>query len=170
MNEARRPGETDGQVPDSRTAGFSTPNLIDVEVKRLDEGLPLPKQAYAADAGVDLCAAIDCTLAPGERTLIPTGLAIAVPEGFAGLVLPRSGLALRVGLSMANTPGLIDSHYRGELSIVAINLDRTTPIVIKRGERIAQLVIIAVPQVVWREVDELDLTERGDHGFGSSGV
>ncbi|MCL2632528.1 MAG: dUTP diphosphatase [Coriobacteriia bacterium] len=132
--------------------------------------MPLPAPAYAGDAGVDLYAAADCTLEPGQRSLIPTGLAMAIPEGYAGFVLPRSGMALRQGLSVANAPGLIDSHYRGELNVVAINLNRDTVIEVKRGERIAQLVILAVPQVNWLEVDELDPTERGEQGFGSSGL
>jgi dUTP pyrophosphatase len=141
-----------------------------VKVQRLDLDLPLPQIAYPGDAGLDLPAAIDCELQPGQRMLIPTGLAIAIPEGFAGFVLPRSGLSLRVGLSQANAPGLIDSHYRGELQIVAVNLDHSAPITIKRGDRIAQLVILALPKVVWQEVAELDATSRGQQGFGSSGV
>ena len=143
---------------------------IKVDVKQLDDRLPLPKQAYSGDAGVDLHAAVDCILSPGERALIPTGLAVAIPDGFAGFVLPRSGLALRKGLSIANTPGLIDSHYRGELNVVAVNLDPSSAIEIKRGERIAQLVILAVPQVLWQEVEELESTDRNKRGFGSSGV
>ena len=110
------------------------------------------------------------TLAPHERRLVSTGLAIAIPEGYAGFVQPRSGLALREGLSMANTPGLIDSHYRGELKVCAVNLDAERPIRIERGERIAQLVIQRVPVVSLVEVDELDETDRGAGGFGSSGV
>jgi len=153
-------------VPTTAQTAAPTVNL---QVKQLDTELPLPHQAYPGDAGVDLCSAIDITLPPGKRALIPTGLAIAIPEGFAGFVLPRSGLALREGLSMANTPGLIDSHYRGELNVIAVNLDSSTPVEIKRGDRIAQLVILAVPQVVWHEVEELDQTERGERGFGSSG-
>ena len=110
------------------------------------------------------------TLEPFERRLVATGLAIAIPDGYAGFVQPRSGLALREGLSMANTPGLIDAHYRGELKVCAINLDPHNPIHIERGERIAQLVIQKVPVVELEEVDELDETDRGCGGFGSSGV
>ena len=141
-----------------------------VPIKRLDPTVELPKYAYAGDAGLDLRSSEDVTLAPFERRLISTGLAVAIPEGYAGFVQPRSGLALKQGLSMANTPGLIDAHYRGELKICAINLDPQTPIVIKRGDRIAQLVIQRVPVVELVEVDELDQTDRGAGGFGSSGV
>ena len=143
---------------------------VTVPIKRLDPTVDLPQYAYAGDAGLDLRASEDVTLAPFERRLIPTGLAIAIPEGYAGFVQPRSGLALKQGLSMANTPGLIDAHYRGELKICAINLDPKTDIVIKRGDRIAQLVIQQVPVVELVEVDELDETDRGAGGFGSSGV
>ncbi|MCL2757557.1 MAG: dUTP diphosphatase [Coriobacteriia bacterium] len=142
---------------------------IIVKVKRIDTGLELPAYAYPGDAGLDLRSAVDITLAPFERSLIPCGIAVAIPEGYAGFVMPRSGLAIRSGLSMANTPGLVDSQYRGELKAVAVNLDAHEPIVIKRGDRIAQLVILAHPVVELIEVDELDETERGSGGFGSSG-
>lgn len=143
---------------------------IKLPIKRLDPTVSLPTYAYEGDAGLDLRAAEDVTLAPFERKLIPTGLAIAIPEGYAGFVQPRSGMALKKGLSMANTPGLIDAHYRGELKVVAINLDPKEPIHIDRGERIAQLVIQKVPVVELEEVDELDQTDRGAGGFGSSGT
>lgn len=143
---------------------------IDLKIKRLDPHVELPSYAYSGDAGLDLRANEDMTLAPHERRLIGTGLAIAIPEGFAGFVQPRSGMALKRGLSMANTPGLIDSHYRGELKVCAVNLDDSTPISIERGERIAQLVIQRVPAVTLVEVDELDETDRGAGGFGSSGA
>jgi dUTP pyrophosphatase len=146
-----------------------TPDTVEVLIKRLDDGLPLPKQAYPDDAGLDLFASEDCELAPGERRLVPTGIAIAIPPRYAGFVLPRSGRALKEGLSEANTPGLIDSAFRGELKVVAINHDRTQSLFIKRGERIAQLVILPVPQVLWQEVAELPASERGEQGFGSSG-
>lgn len=145
------------------------PKTIQLSIKRLDKGMELPSYAYAGDAGLDLCSAIDITLQPHQRALIPTGLAIAIPEGYAGFVQPRSGRASKEGLSMANTPGLIDSHYRGELKVAAVNLDNEHPIEIKRGERIAQLVIQEVPVVELVEVDELDETDRGTGGFGSSG-
>ena len=143
---------------------------ITVPIKRLDPSVELPSYAYEGDAGLDLRSAEDVTLAPHERRLVSTGLAIAIPEGYAGFVQPRSGLALREGLSMANTPGLIDAHYRGELKVCAVNLDDSTPIRITRGERIAQLVIQRVPVVQLLEVEELDETDRGEGGFGSSGA
>lgn len=143
-------------------------NRIDVRIVRLDKDLPLPAYAYEGDAGLDLMSAVDVTLKPLERTAIPTGLAVAIPEGYAGFVQPRSGMAIKRGLSMVNTPGLIDSNYRGELKVIAINLDPHEPIAIKRGERIAQLVIQEVPIVSLREVDLLDDTVRGENGFGSS--
>ncbi len=146
-----------------------TAERIRLDIKRLDPSVELPSYAYSGDAGLDLRAAEDVTLAPFERRLISTGLAIAIPEGYAGFVQPRSGMALKRGLSMANTPGLIDSHYRGELKVCAVNLDAHEDIVIERGERIAQLVIQQVPVVELVEVDELDETDRGAGGFGSSG-
>lgn len=143
---------------------------ISLPIKRLDPSVELPSYAYAGDAGLDLRSNEDVTLAPLERRLVATGLAVAIPEGYAGFVQPRSGLALREGLSMANTPGLIDAHYRGELKVCAVNLDPERPIRIERGERIAQLVIQRVPTVELVEVAELDETDRGAGGFGSSGV
>ena len=143
---------------------------IKLAIKRLDPSVELPSYAYAGDAGLDLRASEDVVLQPFERRLISTGLAIAIPEGYAGFVQPRSGMALKKGLSMANTPGLIDSHYRGELKVVAVNLDAHDPIEIQKGERIAQLVIQKVPVVDLVEVEELDETDRGAGGFGSSGT
>lgn len=143
---------------------------IDLRIKRLYPDVELPSYAYAGDAGLDLRSYEDVFLKPFERRLVSTGLAIAIPDGYAGFVQPRSGLALREGLSMANTPGLIDAHYRGELKVCAINLDPEKTIRIMKGERIAQLVIQKVPVVSLVEVDELDETDRGTGGFGSSGV
>lgn len=143
---------------------------ITVSLKRLDPSVELPSYAYEGDAGLDLRSNIDIDLAPFERALIPTGLAIAIPDGFAGFVQPRSGLAIKRGFSIVNTPGLIDAHYRGELMIIGINLDPRESIRIARGERIAQLVIQEVPTVNLVEVEELDETDRGSGGFGSSGV
>ena len=145
-------------------------NKVVLPIKRLDPTVELPSYAYDGDAGLDLRSNEDVTLAPFERRLVGTGLAVAIPEGYAGFVQPRSGLALREGLSMANTPGLIDAHYRGELKVCVINLDPSKSIHIERGERIAQLVIQQVPVVSLLEVDELDETDRGTGGFGSSGV
>lgn len=147
-----------------------TKDVIDLPIKRLDAGVELPSYAYEGDAGLDLRSNEDVVLAPFERRLIGTGLAIAIPEGYAGFVQPRSGLALKKGLSMANTPGLVDAHYRGELKVCAVNLDARETISISKGERIAQLVIQRVPQVRLLEVEELDQTDRGEGGFGSSGV
>lgn len=143
---------------------------ITVKIKRIDPTVELPAYAYTGDAGLDLRANESVTIAPHERALIPTGLAIALPDGYAGFVQPRSGMALKRGLSIANTPGLIDAHYRGELKVICVNLDPREPIEIERGERIAQLVIQEVPVVALEEVDELDETDRGAGGFGSSGV
>ena len=145
-------------------------SAITVPIKRLDPEAVIPSYAYAGDAGLDLRALEALVLKPFERALIPTGLAIAIPEGYAGFVQPRSGLALKRGLSIVNTPGLIDSHYRGELKIIAINLDPVNDIQIEKGERIAQLVIQEVPVVTLAVVDELDATDRGAGGFGSSGT
>lgn len=139
-------------------------------IKRLDDGLPLPRYAHEGDAGLDLYSAEDVTLAPFQRQLIATGISVAIPEGYAGFVQPRSGLAIKQGLSLVNTPGLIDSHYRGEIKAIAINLDPTNPIEVRRGDKIAQLVIQPVARVELLEVDELDETVRGEGGFGSTGV
>ena len=142
---------------------------ITVPIKRLDPSVPLPTYAYQGDAGLDLRASETVTVPPLSRVLIPTGLAIAIPDGFAGFVQPRSGMALKQGLTIANTPGLIDAHYRGELKIIAFNINRDQEVRVERGERIAQLVIQEVPVVDLCEVDELDETDRGTGGFGSSG-
>jgi len=143
--------------------------MPDISVQRLDPLLPLPQQAHAGDAGVDLYAREDTVLAPnGGRALMPTGIAIAIPLGYAGFVLPRSGLALNHGISVVNAPGLIDSHYRGELKVVLLNTDPARPYHVHRGDRIAQLVIQRVEDVTWVEVDALDGNNRGG-GFGHSG-
>ena len=143
---------------------------ITVPIKRLDPSVELPSYAYEGDAGLDLRSAEDVTLAPHERRLVSTGLAIAIPEGYAGFVQPRSGLALREGLSMANTPGLIDAHYRGELKVCAVNLDDSTPIRITRGERIAQLLILPFMKAEFEACESLDVTSRGEGGFGHTGL
>jgi dUTP pyrophosphatase len=142
---------------------------VTVRIRRLDQSLPLPAYAYPGDAGLDLRAAADCVIQPGKRALIPTGLQLAIPEGYAGFVQPRSGAAARQGLSLVNTPGLIDSQYRGEVRVIAINLDDEQAIDIRRGDRIAQLVILPIPQVTLQEVETLEETERSKKGFGSSG-
>lgn len=142
---------------------------VRVAVTRLDPDLPLPTYARPGDAGLDLHAREDLHLAPGERALMPTGIAVAIPDGHVGLVHPRSGLAIRHGLSMVNTPGTIDAGYRGELQVPLINLDPTSPIDLRRGDRIAQLVIQRVEHACFTPVDRLDETERGTGGFGHTG-
>ena len=140
-------------------------------IKRLDPDLPLPKYAKVGDAGCDLLSAEDITINPGGgRALVPTGLALAIPEGYAGFVQPRSGLAVKNGVTVLNTPGLIDSGYRGELKVLLINTDPSEPFDIVRGERIAQLVIQKVEQVEFDEVASLPSSERGEGGFGSTGL
>ena len=140
-------------------------------MKRLDPELPLPRQQHAHDAGYDLHARERVELAPcGGRALVPTGLAVAIPPGYAGFVLPRSGLALRHGVTCLNTPGLIDPLYRGELKVLLVNTDPAQAFVVERGDRIAQLVIQGVEQVEWCEVAALDVTERDTFGFGSTGT
>jgi len=143
---------------------------MQLHIKRLDPGLPLPSYAHVGDAGMDLFAAEKAVLRPFERRLIPTGIAVSIPEGHAGFVQPRSGLAIKHGLSLVNTPGLIDSHYRGEIKVIAINLDASAPIEVNRGDKIAQFVVQPVVSAVLVEVDELDETVRGEGGFGSTGV
>lgn len=137
-------------------------------VKRLDPDLPLPGHAHPGDAGVDLHAAEPVGLAPGERALVPTGLAVAIPVGWAGLVVPRSGLAARHGVGVVNAPGLIDAGYRGEIKVVLVN-HGDEPVALERAERIAQLVVVPVAGQELVEVDELPDTTRGDGGFGSTG-
>jgi len=141
-----------------------------LKIRRIDTDLPLPAYAHQGDAGLDLYAAHDARLEPFQRTLIATGIAVAIPEGYAGFVQPRSGLAVKQGLSLVNTPGLIDSHYRGEIKVIAINLDPSVPIEITRGDKIAQFVIQPVACAELVEVSELDETVRGEGGFGSTGV
>ena len=143
--------------------------LLTVPVVRLDPELPLPTYARAGDAGVDVMARVDVTLAPGARALVPTGIAFALPEGFAGFVQPRSGLALRHGVTVLNSPGLIDSGYRDELKVLLVNLDRDEPFEVHRGDRIAQLVVQAVARLEWAPVEGLEASERGGGGFGHTG-
>jgi dUTP pyrophosphatase len=144
--------------------------VIELPIRRLRPEAVVPERAYAGDAGVDLVACERVELAPGERAVVGTGLAVAIPEGFAGFVQPRSGLAARHGITIVNAPGLVDSGYRGEVRVVLLNTDRQEPFVVEPGMRIAQLVVLAVPQVELVEVEELPATERGVRGFGSSAV
>lgn len=145
-------------------------NQIHVQIKMLDAGLEPPAYAQPGDAGADLRSRISLTLAPGERALVPTGVAIALPEGYVGLVHPRSGLAAKHGITIVNAPGTIDSGYRGELMVSLLNTDRENSFEVKRGDRIAQLVIQRFETAIFSVLDELDETERGSSGFGSTGV
>jgi dUTP pyrophosphatase len=143
---------------------------MEIRVQRLDPALPLPEPQHLHDAGVDLHARDDARLAPaGGRALVPTGIAIAIPPGHGGFVLPRSGLALRHGVTCLNAPGLIDAQYRGEVKVLLVNTDPTEPFTVHRGDRIAQLVVLAVREIEWSAVDRLDDTTRDTFGFGSTG-
>jgi dUTP pyrophosphatase len=142
---------------------------MDIPIVRLDTDLPVPSYAHPGDAGADLHAATNVTLAPGERQLVPTGIALALPEGYVGLVHPRSGLAARHGLSIVNAPGTIDAGYRGEVQVCLVNLDPTTAISLRRGDRIAQLVVQRVEQARFVEVVDLPESARGAGGYGSTG-
>jgi dUTP pyrophosphatase len=144
--------------------------VIELPIRRLRADAVLPSQAYTGDAGFDLTACDRHELGPGERAVVPTGLAVAIPEGHGGFVLPRSGLAARNGITIVNAPGLIDSGYRGEVQVVLLNTDSREPFVVEPGMRIAQLVVVPVAEVEPVELDELPESERGVRGFGSSRV
>ena len=146
-----------------------TPSPLHVPVTRLDPELPLPSYAHPGDAGADLRTTVDVVLAPGERALVPTGIALALPEGYVGLVHPRSGLAARHGLSIVNTPGTVDAGYRGEVKVLLVNLDPHEPVELRRGDRVAQLVVQRVEQAAFVEVDALPDSSRGTGGYGSTG-
>ena len=143
--------------------------VLEVLLRRLDPDVPLPAYAREGDAGCDLVTTVDVDLAPGERALLPTGVAIALPEGYAGFVHPRSGLAATSGVGVVNAPGTIDAGYRGEIKVVLINHDLRRPVRLTRLDRIAQLVVQRVEQVAWRETDVLPASERGEGGHGSTG-
>ena len=142
---------------------------MEVLVQRLDPGVPLPAYALAGDAGADVVTTVDAELAPGERAVLPTGLALALPEGYAAFVHPRSGLAARCGMSLVNAPGTVDSGYRGEVKVIVINHDPRETLRLSRGDRIAQLVLQRVERAVFTAVDELPASERGSGGHGSTG-
>ncbi len=142
---------------------------LEVQVQRLDTDLPLPSYAHPGDAGADLVTTVDVTLAPGERAMVPTGVAIALPDGFVALVHPRSGLAARHGLSIVNTPGTVDAGYRGEIKVMLINHDPREPIELRRGDRIAQLVIQRFERAEFIDVEALPESARGSGGYGSTG-
>jgi len=161
-------------VSDTRPRVICDVVSTSLAVVRLDRELPMPSRAHDGDAGVDLYSALDVELAPGQRALVPTGVAVAIPYGMVGLVHPRSGLAARVGLSIVNSPGTIDAGYRGEIKVALVNLDPAVPIVVHRGDRIAQLLVQRVELVELVEVSSFDEagladTSRGDGGHGSSG-
>lgn len=142
---------------------------VKVLIKRLDPGVPLPMYAKGGDAGADIVSAVDITLAPGERALVPTGISIALPDGYVALVHPRSGLAIKHGVTMVNAPGTVDAGYRGELKLILINHDRSESVSFKRGDRVAQLVIQQVERAEFIEVQDLPGSGRGTDGFGSTG-
>jgi dUTP pyrophosphatase len=144
--------------------------MTDLLVRRIHPDAHLPAGAYPGDAGLDLASVEEVTLAPGERATVATGLAVAIPDGHAGFVQPRSGLAARHGITVVNSPGLVDSGYRGELKVVLLNTDRDEAFHVRPGDRIAQLVVVAVPEVAVLDVDELPPSERSERGFGSSAV
>jgi dUTP pyrophosphatase len=153
----------------SERSAEPVPDAPAVLVQRLDPDVPLPVYALPGDAGADIVTAVDVTLQPGERAVLPTGLALALPEGYAAFVHPRSGLAARAGLGLVNAPGTIDSGYRGEVRVVVINHDSSRPLQLARGERVAQLVVQRVARASFVEVAELPATERGAGGHGSTG-
>jgi dUTP pyrophosphatase len=142
---------------------------LEIQVVRLDPDLPLPAYAHPGDAGADLLTTVDVTLRPGERALVPTGIAIALPDGYVALVHPRSGLAARHGLSIVNTPGTVDAGYRGEVKVMLINHDPVEPVELRRGDRIAQLVVQRFERAEFTEVEALPDSVRGDGGYGSTG-
>ena len=143
--------------------------MVDIALRRLDAGLPPPSYAHPGDAGADLFTTVDVTLTPGERAMVPTGIAIALPEGYVALVHPRSGLAARHGVSIVNSPGTVDAGYRGEIKVLLVNLDPATSVTLSRGDRIAQLVVQRFETASFVEVDALPESERGAGGYGSTG-
>jgi dUTP pyrophosphatase len=143
--------------------------MIELKIKMLDAGLPVPRYQHEGDAGLDLPSRIDIVLDPGERAMVPTGVAVAIPRGYAGFVLIRSGIAARHGIQCVNSPGLIDAGYRGEISVIMLNTDPRESFTLRRGERIAQLVLQRVEEATLVEVEDLDETTRGAGGFGSTG-
>jgi dUTP diphosphatase len=145
------------------------PSRVEVLISRLDPELPMPARSHPGDAGVDLHTSVDVELPPGARALVPTGIAIALPEGYAAFVHPRSGLAAKYGVTIVNTPGTIDPGYRGEIKVILFNTDSSSPVSFRRGDRIAQLVIQRIEYPVFHEVAELPGSSRGDGGYGSTG-
>jgi dUTP pyrophosphatase len=154
---------------EAEAGGSSAADVVEVLIKRLDPGLPLPVIAHPGDAGTDLFAAEDVNLAPGERAIVPTGIAIALPDGYAAFVHPRSGLAARYGVTIVNAPGTVDAGYRGEIRVTLLNTDASNGVRFRRGDRIAQLVVQRVERARFHEVETLPGSARGDGGFGSTG-
>ena len=150
-------------------AAGTAADVVPVLIRRLDQGLPLPARAHPGDAGVDLCTAVDVVLGPGERALVPTGVAIALPEGYAAFVHPRAGLAARHGVTIVNAPGTVDAGYRGEIQVSLLNTDRAQPVRFERGDRIAQLIVQRVACPEFHEVQALPGSARAAGGFGSTG-
>ncbi len=151
------------------TCACTEPGTVEVLITRLDSELPLPQRAHPGDAGSDLFAAADVELRPGQRTMVGTGVCIALPDGYAAFVHPRSGLAARYGVTIVNAPGTVDAGYRGEIKVILLNTDAEHPVQFRRGDRIAQLVIQKVERPVFREVAKLPGSQRGEQGHGSSG-
>ena len=173
VTEERGPVSSVGPAGSSPRAGAAAAgpvaDAVPILIKRLDKGLPLPARANPGDAGVDLCAAADVVLGPGERALVPTGMAIALPEGYAAFVHPRSGLAARHGVTIVNAPGTVDAGYRGEIKVTLLNTDRAQPVRFGRGDRIAQMVVQRVACPEFHEVQTLPGSARAGGGFGSTG-
>jgi dUTP pyrophosphatase len=144
--------------------------MVAIKFKLLDKSMPVPRYAHKGDAGLDLYSSIDCVIKPYERMLVPSGIKVAIPEGYAGFIQPRSGLAIKHGIALVNSPGLIDSGYRGEICIILINLDREKDFIIKKGDKICQMVIKKIEEAEMVETEDLDKSERGDGGFGSTGI
>jgi len=142
--------------------------MVKIKILRLDKTIPLPEYAHKTDAGLDLLSSMDCILKPYERKLVPTGIKVSIPEGYAGFVQPRSGLAIKHGIALVNSPGLIDSGYRGEIKVIMINLDKRSDFTIKKGDKICQLVIKKIEKAEIVETDNLDETDRNEGGFGST--
>ncbi len=149
--------------------GMSESEGVEVLIQRLDPGLPLPRRAHPGDAGADLFASVDVELGPGQRAVVPTGVAIALPDGYAAFVHPRSGLAARHGVTIVNAPGTVDAGYRGEIRVTLLNTDADAAVLLRRGDRIAQLVVQRVERPVFYEVERLPGSARGRDGFGSTG-
>lgn len=150
-------------------ADAGRPGSVEVLIRRLDPEVPVPAYAHPGDAGADLTTTVDVDLAPGERAMVPTGISLALPEGYVALVHPRSGLAARCGISIVNAPGTVDAGYRGEIKVMLVNLDPAEPVHLARGDRIAQLVVQQVEQARFVEVESLPGSDRGDGGYGSTG-